>query len=70
MEELLNSIYRQGQVADNSIGPLEIRVVKTGTFEELMDYVDIIKVDFFITKGRERKESLYSKRNLNQNCIK
>ncbi|CAL5324590.1 unnamed protein product [Camellia sinensis] len=38
MEESMNSVYRQGRVADNSIGPLEIRVVKTGTFEELMDY--------------------------------
>lgn len=38
MEESLNSVYRQGRVADNSIGPLEIRLVKTGTFEELMDY--------------------------------
>ncbi|WJX60684.1 hypothetical protein P8452_45863 [Trifolium repens] len=38
MEESLNTVYRQGRVADNSIGPLEIRVVKNGTFEELMDY--------------------------------
>ncbi|WOG93038.1 hypothetical protein DCAR_0312317 [Daucus carota subsp. sativus] len=38
MEESFNSVYRQGRVADNSIGPLEIRVVKNGTFEELMDY--------------------------------
>ncbi|KAJ6302547.1 hypothetical protein OIU77_016610 [Salix suchowensis] len=38
MEECLNSVYRQGRVADHSIGPLEIRVVKNGTFEELMDY--------------------------------
>ncbi|KAI9089100.1 hypothetical protein K1719_029379 [Acacia pycnantha] len=38
MEESLNSVYRQGRVADHSIGPLEIRVVKNGTFEELMDY--------------------------------
>ncbi|GAB2279614.1 hypothetical protein Dimus_014257 [Dionaea muscipula] len=38
MEEELNSVYRQGRVADKSIGPLEIRVVKNGTFEELMDY--------------------------------
>ncbi|XP_051146341.1 probable indole-3-acetic acid-amido synthetase GH3.1 [Andrographis paniculata] len=38
MEESLNSVYRQCRVADNSIGPLEIRVVQTGTFEELMDY--------------------------------
>ncbi|XAR72950.1 hypothetical protein NMG60_11019766 [Bertholletia excelsa] len=36
--ESLNSVYRQGRVADNSIGPLEIRVVRNGTFEELMDY--------------------------------
>ncbi|XP_047338173.1 probable indole-3-acetic acid-amido synthetase GH3.1 [Impatiens glandulifera] len=38
MEESLNSVYRQGRVADGSIGALEIRVVKCGTFEELMDY--------------------------------
>lgn len=38
MEESLNSVYRQGRVADHSIGALEIRVVKSGTFEELMDY--------------------------------
>ncbi|KAG9440323.1 hypothetical protein H6P81_020488 [Aristolochia fimbriata] len=38
MEESLNSVYRQCRVADNSVGPLEIRVVKSGTFEELMDY--------------------------------
>ncbi|XP_065049580.1 indole-3-acetic acid-amido synthetase GH3.8-like [Musa acuminata AAA Group] len=38
MEEALNSVYRQSRVADGSIGPLEIRVVRGGTFEELMDY--------------------------------
>ncbi|CAN8272190.1 unnamed protein product [Cochlearia groenlandica] len=38
MEESLNSVYRQCRVSDNSVGPLEIRVVKNGTFEELMDY--------------------------------
>ncbi|KAJ0700627.1 putative GH3 family protein [Helianthus annuus] len=38
MEESLNSVYRQGRVECNSIGALEIRVVKNGTFEELMDY--------------------------------
>ncbi|KAL8546399.1 hypothetical protein ACS0TY_006214 [Phlomoides rotata] len=38
MEESMNSVYRQCRVADNSIGPLEIRVVKNGTFEEVMDY--------------------------------
>ncbi|GLT46765.1 hypothetical protein SLA2020_204950 [Shorea laevis] len=38
MEESLNTVYRQSRVADNSIGPLEIRIVKNGTFEELMDY--------------------------------
>ncbi|CAN0917980.1 Indole-3-acetic acid-amido synthetase GH3.3 [Linum grandiflorum] len=37
MEEELNSVYRQGRVME-SIGPLEIRVVQSGTFEELMDY--------------------------------
>ncbi|CAN8283978.1 unnamed protein product [Cochlearia groenlandica] len=38
MEESLNSVYRQSRVSDKSIGPLEIRVVENGTFEELMDY--------------------------------
>ncbi|CAL4923272.1 unnamed protein product [Urochloa decumbens] len=38
MEEALNTVYRQSRVADGSIGPLEIRVVRPGTFEELMDY--------------------------------
>jgi len=39
MEESLNAVYRQCRVADHTIGPLEIIVVKNGTFEELMDYV-------------------------------
>ncbi|KAJ4837461.1 hypothetical protein Tsubulata_013171 [Turnera subulata] len=38
MENSLNSVYRQGRVESHSIGALEIRVVKNGTFEELMDY--------------------------------
>ncbi|KAI5059499.1 hypothetical protein GOP47_0025818 [Adiantum capillus-veneris] len=38
IEEKLDSVYRQGRVSDRSIGPLEIRVVKKGSFEALMDY--------------------------------
>ncbi|KAK6143594.1 hypothetical protein DH2020_023942 [Rehmannia glutinosa] len=38
MEESLNSVYRRCRVADKSIGPLEIRIVKNETFEQLMDY--------------------------------
>ncbi|CAN6362180.1 unnamed protein product [Urochloa humidicola] len=38
MEEAMNSVYRQSRVADGSIGPLEIRVVQPGTFEQLADY--------------------------------
>ncbi|OEL21353.1 putative indole-3-acetic acid-amido synthetase GH3.8 [Dichanthelium oligosanthes] len=38
MEEALNSVYREGRVTVGSIGPLEIRVVEAGTFEELADY--------------------------------
>lgn len=38
IEESLNSVYRQGRVSDKSIGPLEIRIVETGTFDKLMDY--------------------------------
>lgn len=38
VEESLNSVYRQGRVSDKSIGPLEIRIVETGTFDKLMDF--------------------------------
>ena len=38
VEENLNSVYRQGRAADKSIGPLVIKIVESGTFEELMDY--------------------------------
>ncbi|URD90639.1 hypothetical protein MUK42_27941 [Musa troglodytarum] len=38
MEEAMNAVYRQSRAADGSIGPLEIRAVRGGTFEELMDY--------------------------------
>ncbi|KAM3204027.1 hypothetical protein P3L10_027436 [Capsicum annuum] len=38
VEESLNSIYRRGRASDKSIGPLEIRIVETGTFDKLMDY--------------------------------
>lgn len=37
MEEALSSVYRQSRLADGSVGPLEIRVVRPGTFEELED---------------------------------
>ncbi|XP_062206976.1 probable indole-3-acetic acid-amido synthetase GH3.2 [Phragmites australis] len=37
MEEALSAVYRQGRNGD-AIGPLEIRVVRGGTFEEVMDY--------------------------------
>ena len=37
MEEALNAVYRQGRNGE-AIGPLEIRVVRAGTFEEVMDY--------------------------------
>ncbi|KAM0878829.1 hypothetical protein ACQ4PT_034642 [Festuca glaucescens] len=37
MEEALNAMYRQSRVALRSIGPLEIRVVQPGTFEEVME---------------------------------
>ncbi|XP_047051849.1 indole-3-acetic acid-amido synthetase GH3.8-like [Lolium rigidum] len=38
MEEALNTMYRQSRVVYGSIGPLEIRVVRPGTFQDLMDY--------------------------------
>ncbi|PWA95309.1 indole-3-acetic acid-amido synthetase GH3.9 [Artemisia annua] len=37
MEEDLDYVYRRCRTHDKSIGPLEIRVVKTGTFDSLMD---------------------------------
>ncbi|KAJ8645970.1 hypothetical protein MRB53_007718 [Persea americana] len=38
VEESLDSIYRRCRSRDKSIGPLEIRVVKQGTFDALMDF--------------------------------
>ncbi|CAH2069972.1 unnamed protein product [Thlaspi arvense] len=38
IEESLNSVYRQGRASDKSIGPLEIKLVESGTFDKLMDY--------------------------------
>lgn len=38
VEESLDSVYRRCRKKDNSIGPLEIRVVKHGTFDALMDF--------------------------------
>ncbi|CAA7049177.1 unnamed protein product [Microthlaspi erraticum] len=38
IEESLNTVYRQGRVSDKSIGPLEIKIVESGTFDKLMDY--------------------------------
>lgn len=38
VEESLDSIYRRCRSRDKSIGPLEIRVVKQGTFDVLMDF--------------------------------
>lgn len=37
MEQALNVAYSQ-KVMDGSIGPLEIRIVRSGTFQELMEY--------------------------------
>lgn len=37
VEDSLSYVYRRGRVHDNSIGPLEIRVVEIGTFEAMMD---------------------------------
>jgi auxin responsive GH3 family protein len=38
MEEALGYKYREGRVAAGCIGPLEIRVVRPGTFDEVADY--------------------------------
>ncbi|XP_075491403.1 putative indole-3-acetic acid-amido synthetase GH3.9 [Primulina tabacum] len=43
VEEGLDYVYRRCRTNDKSVGPLEIRVVKRGTFEKLMD--------LFITQG-------------------
>ncbi|KAH9298785.1 hypothetical protein KI387_030467 [Taxus chinensis] len=38
VEESLNPVYRICRGFDKSVGPLEIRVVEGGTFDQLMDY--------------------------------
>lgn len=37
VEEGLDYVYRRCRTNDKSVGPLEIRVVKAGTFEKMMD---------------------------------
>ncbi|KAL0399314.1 UNVERIFIED_CONTAM: Indole-3-acetic acid-amido synthetase GH3.6 [Sesamum radiatum] len=37
IEESLDNVYRQNRVFE-AIGPLEIKIVETGTFDKLMDY--------------------------------
>ncbi|XP_010453394.1 PREDICTED: 4-substituted benzoates-glutamate ligase GH3.12 [Camelina sativa] len=43
MEESLDNVYKRCRFRDGSVGPLEIRVVRQGTFDSLMD--------FFISQG-------------------
>ncbi|KAF3785284.1 putative indole-3-acetic acid-amido synthetase GH3-9 [Nymphaea thermarum] len=38
IEESLDETYKEMRVYDRSIGPLEIKVVKNGTFDRLMDF--------------------------------
>lgn len=38
VEESLDYVYRRCRKKDNSVGALEIRVVKHGTFDSLMDF--------------------------------
>lgn len=38
VEESLDSVYRRCRAKDKSIGPLEIRIVKQGGFDALMDF--------------------------------
>ncbi|KAE8716463.1 Indole-3-acetic acid-amido synthetase GH3.17 [Hibiscus syriacus] len=38
VEESLDSVYRRCRRKDNTIGPLEIRAVRHGTFDALMDF--------------------------------
>uniref|UniRef100_A0A1J3G385 Indole-3-acetic acid-amido synthetase GH3.17 n=1 Tax=Noccaea caerulescens TaxID=107243 RepID=A0A1J3G385_NOCCA len=43
VEESLDAVYRKGRKNDKNIGPLEIKVVRRGAFDELMD--------FFLSRG-------------------
>ncbi|EOA20217.1 hypothetical protein CARUB_v10000528mg [Capsella rubella] len=43
IEESLDPVYRKGRKNDKNIGPLEIKVVKPGAFDELMN--------FFVSRG-------------------
>ncbi|KAF3539217.1 hypothetical protein F2Q69_00018745 [Brassica cretica] len=43
VEESLDSVYRKGRRNDKNIGPLEIKVVRSGAFDELMS--------FFVSRG-------------------
>ncbi|CAA7059368.1 unnamed protein product [Microthlaspi erraticum] len=43
MEDSFDNVYKQCRFTEKSVGPLEIKVVRPGTFDSLMD--------FFISQG-------------------
>lgn len=43
IKECLDSVYRKGRTNDKNIGPLDIKVVRSGGFDELMS--------FFVSRG-------------------
>eukprot|EP01018_Ginkgo_biloba_P026574 Gb_23805 [translate_table: standard] len=81
IEQSLNSVYRQCRVSDKSIGPLEIRVVERGTFDELMDYAikrgasmsqyktpRCVKLPLFVDLLNSRVTASFSSRKLPKWC--
>ncbi|KAL0802896.1 hypothetical protein Bca101_058072 [Brassica carinata] len=46
VEECLDLVYRKGRKNDKNIGPLEIKVVRSGAFDEL--------ISFFVSRGSSR----------------
>ncbi|WZZ70233.1 hypothetical protein YC2023_081603 [Brassica napus] len=62
VEECLDSVYRNGRGNDKNIGPLEIKVVRSGAFDELMS--------FFVSRGSSASQFKTPRSLTNEEALK
>ena len=62
VEESLDSVYRKGRRNDKNIGPLELKVVRSGAFDELMS--------FFVSRGSSVSQYKTPRSVTNEDAVK
>ncbi|CAH2072855.1 unnamed protein product [Thlaspi arvense] len=62
VEESLDSVYRKGRKNDKNIGPLEIKVVRRGAFDQLMN--------FFVSRGSSLSQYKTPRSVMNEEALK